>query len=291
MKDPGLLVPGWALLARVAAPPMLTRDEPTLETLSRTGSHNSSDARSDARSEPHPDPLLDLYPEVHPDVRPDVRPESRSEPHSDSLLGLHSDLHELHADPILGVHPDVRPDIRSESRSDPHSDPHSYPHSNPHSDFHSNLHSEPRSNPISDLRSDPLLDFRPDSFSDVHPDPPGYYDLDPRSNPQLARPTGEMCSPEGQWNCMTNSWQRCASGMWSAVIPCAAGTICQPFGLTDFITIEHDPSAITGFGDNGHASDGGRDKSGKKSVGIRNSPGLVLLAGAVVTGVSWSFLV
>ncbi|PTB54148.1 hypothetical protein M431DRAFT_88126 [Trichoderma harzianum CBS 226.95] len=166
MKDPGLLVPGWALLARVAAPPMLTRDEPTLETLSRTGSNNSSDA-----------------------------------------------------------------------------------------------------------------------------DPPRYFDLDPRSNPQLARPTGEMCSPEGQWNCMTTSWQRCASGMWSAVIPCAAGTICQPFGLTDFITIEHDPSAIAGYGDNGHASDGGRDKSGKKSVGLRNSPGLVLLAGAVVTGVSWSFLV
>ena len=90
---------------------------------------------------------------------------------------------------------------------------------------------------------------------------------------------------------MTTSWQRCASGMWSAVIPCAAGTICQPFGLTDFITIEHDPSAIAGHGDNGHASDAGRDKSGKKSVGIRNSPGLVLLAGAVVTGVSWNFLV
>ncbi|KAL6694899.1 hypothetical protein J3F84DRAFT_375476 [Trichoderma pleuroticola] len=106
---------------------------------------------------------------------------------------------------------------------------------------------------------------------------------------------GEMCSPEGQWNCMTTSWQRCASGMWSAVIPCAAGTVCQPFGLTDFITIEHDPSAIAGHGDNGHASDGkadgGRDKSGKKSPGIRNSPGLVLLAGAIVTGISWSFIV
>ncbi|KAL7912043.1 hypothetical protein GGI35DRAFT_468410 [Trichoderma velutinum] len=162
MKDPGLLVPGWALLARVAAPPMLTRDEPTLETLSRTDSHNSSD--------PHP-----------------------------------------------------------------------------------------------------------------------------RSNSLLVRPMGEMCSPEGQWNCMTTSWQRCASGMWSSVIPCAAGTICQPSGLTDFITIEHEPSASAGYGDNGHASDGkasdGREKGGKKNLGIRNSPGLVLLIGALVTGVSWSCLV
>ncbi|KAL7960939.1 hypothetical protein V8C34DRAFT_44389 [Trichoderma compactum] len=236
MKDPGLLVPGWALLARVAAPPMLTRDEPTLETLSRTDSHNSSDTHSDLHSELHPDSLSD----VHPDVHPDVRPESRSEPHSDSLLDLHSDLH-----------------------------------------------SGPRSDSLLDPYSDSLSDIRPDSLLEFH--------LDTRSNPQLVRPTGEMCSPEGQWNCMTTSWQRCASGMWSAVIPCAAGTICQPVGLTDFISIEYDPSAIAGHGDNGHASDGkadgGRDKSGKKNPGIRNSPGLVLLAGAVVSGISWSFLV
>ncbi|EHK17484.1 uncharacterized protein TRIVIDRAFT_43445 [Trichoderma virens Gv29-8] len=117
---------------------------------------------------------------------------------------------------------------------------------------------------------------------------------DPRSNPPLLQPAGGMCSPEGQWNCMTTSWQRCASGMWSAAVPCATGTICQPFGLTDFITIEHEASASDSQPDNGHASDGragdGHDRSGKKSLGLRNSPSLVLLVGALLTGVSWGFL-
>ncbi|KAI1142955.1 hypothetical protein F5Y05DRAFT_408411 [Hypoxylon sp. FL0543] len=44
---------------------------------------------------------------------------------------------------------------------------------------------------------------------------------------------GSSCSgSEGQWNCLTNQWQRCASGQWSVVVDCAAGTICTPSGLT-----------------------------------------------------------
>ncbi|KAI1408861.1 hypothetical protein F5Y13DRAFT_171455 [Hypoxylon sp. FL1857] len=44
---------------------------------------------------------------------------------------------------------------------------------------------------------------------------------------------GSSCSgSEGQWNCLTNQWQRCASGQWSVVMDCAAGTICTPSGLT-----------------------------------------------------------
>ncbi|KAI0843106.1 hypothetical protein F5Y06DRAFT_81140 [Hypoxylon sp. FL0890] len=44
---------------------------------------------------------------------------------------------------------------------------------------------------------------------------------------------GSSCSgSEGQWNCLTNQWQRCASGQWSPVMDCAAGTICTPSGLT-----------------------------------------------------------
>ncbi|KAM0253043.1 hypothetical protein ACHAQJ_007474 [Trichoderma viride] len=105
---------------------------------------------------------------------------------------------------------------------------------------------------------------------------------------------GDMCSPEGQWNCMTTSWQRCASGVWTGVVPCATGTICQPFGLTDYITIEYEAAA-----NNGHAEDGGRagragsddSKSGKKSFGLRKAPSLMLLFTAFATGVSWSFLV
>src|SRR5687768_14281747 len=32
---------------------------------------------------------------------------------------------------------------------------------------------------------------------------------------QRAEAAGSGCSPEGQWNCMTTTWQRCASGVWS----------------------------------------------------------------------------
>lgn len=67
------------------------------------------------------------------------------------------------------------------------------------------------------------------------------------------------------------------------------GTICQPFGLTDYITIEYEPTA-----NNGHADDGrtGRDsdRSGRRSFGLRNTPNLVLLLTALAAGVSWGIL-
>ncbi|KAK4199961.1 hypothetical protein QBC40DRAFT_327764 [Triangularia verruculosa] len=42
------------------------------------------------------------------------------------------------------------------------------------------------------------------------------------------------CPPsiEGQWNCMLTSWQRCGSGIWSAVMPTAKGTQCAPGGIS-----------------------------------------------------------
>lgn len=42
-----------------------------------------------------------------------------------------------------------------------------------------------------------------------------------------AFPVGSSCAPEGQWNCIGGtSFQRCASGSWSAVIQMAPGTKC-----------------------------------------------------------------
>lgn len=39
---------------------------------------------------------------------------------------------------------------------------------------------------------------------------------------------GTACSPEGQWNCIGgSSFQRCASGSWSAVMAVAGGTSCK----------------------------------------------------------------
>lgn len=44
---------------------------------------------------------------------------------------------------------------------------------------------------------------------------------------------GSSCAgSEGAWFCMSSSFQRCASGQWSAVMQCAQGTVCQPEGLT-----------------------------------------------------------
>ncbi|KAL1879853.1 hypothetical protein Daus18300_001692 [Diaporthe australafricana] len=37
---------------------------------------------------------------------------------------------------------------------------------------------------------------------------------------------------EGEWNCMTTTFQRCASGQWSVVMDTAYGTVCEPAGFT-----------------------------------------------------------
>ncbi|KAI9171526.1 hypothetical protein HJFPF1_01012 [Paramyrothecium foliicola] len=57
-----------------------------------------------------------------------------------------------------------------------------------------------------------------------------------------AETVGATCSSEGQWNCMTTSWQRCAAGQWSKVMDSAEGTICSPAGMTENLNIEHDGS-------------------------------------------------
>ncbi|TLS25889.1 hypothetical protein PpBr36_07880 [Pyricularia pennisetigena] len=50
---------------------------------------------------------------------------------------------------------------------------------------------------------------------------------------------GSTCDgSEGQWNCMTTSWQRCAAGRWSVVVDAADGTTCHPGGLTWDFAIE-----------------------------------------------------
>ncbi|EHK49951.1 uncharacterized protein TrAtP1_007818 [Trichoderma atroviride] len=108
-------------------------------------------------------------------------------------------------------------------------------------------------------------------------------------SPAMAQPIGQMCSPEGQWNCMTTSFQRCASGSWSIAFPCAAGTICQPFGLTDYITIEYEPTANNGQADDGRTGCD-HDRGGRRSFGLRNTPNLVLLFTALVAGVFWGIL-
>ncbi|KAK9423683.1 putative Chitin-binding type-4 domain-containing protein [Seiridium unicorne] len=46
------------------------------------------------------------------------------------------------------------------------------------------------------------------------------------------------CTDEGAWSCVNgNSFQRCASGAWSAVMPMAAGTTCT-VGVSDSLSIQ-----------------------------------------------------
>lgn len=76
--------------------------------------------------------------------------------------------------------------------------------------------------------------------------------------PRSQQAPGSACAgSEGQWNCMTTSWQRCAAGEWSAVMQCAAGTECAPAGLTYDFTVQ-----ATDAGQ-GSSSDAGSSSSGQ----------------------------
>ncbi|SZE99921.1 unnamed protein product [Blumeria hordei] len=48
---------------------------------------------------------------------------------------------------------------------------------------------------------------------------------------------GSACETEGKWNCIDEkSYQQCASGTWSVVMPLAAGTMCEK-GVSDAIKV------------------------------------------------------
>lgn len=54
----------------------------------------------------------------------------------------------------------------------------------------------------------------------------------PRQN--NAMDVGSSCAgAEGAWYCLSSTFQRCASGEWSAVFNCADGTVCEPEGFTN----------------------------------------------------------
>lgn len=62
---------------------------------------------------------------------------------------------------------------------------------------------------------------------------PAEHETNPRIERRQEISVGSSCAgAEGQWNCMTNSFQRCGSGQWSEVQQCALGTKCSPSGLT-----------------------------------------------------------
>ncbi|OAA35368.1 hypothetical protein BBO_08789 [Beauveria brongniartii RCEF 3172] len=74
------------------------------------------------------------------------------------------------------------------------------------------------------------------------------HDHDHHLESRQQQSAGSSCSDEGQWNCMTSSWQRCAAGRWSVVMQCARGTACHPAGLAREMRIQHDGSASSNGG-------------------------------------------
>lgn len=102
----------------------------------------------------------------------------------------------------------------------------------------------------------------------------------PGSVHRRAEAVGSACSSEGQWNCMTRSWQRCAAGRWSEVVNCAKGTVCAPAGLTNDFRVQHDGSV------DGSGRAGGSGGSGGLSTGPRGSTSVPLLGVVVLL---WAF--
>lgn len=97
----------------------------------------------------------------------------------------------------------------------------------------------------------------------------GHSDVRPRAG-ELT--TGSDCAgSEGQWNCMTDSFQRCAAGLWSEVMRCADGTECTPAGLTYEFAVQY-----SGGGDGSGVTSG----SSRKSVGW--GVGLAVVVGALL---------
>ncbi|KAI0136096.1 hypothetical protein F4776DRAFT_121660 [Hypoxylon sp. NC0597] len=86
------------------------------------------------------------------------------------------------------------------------------------------------------ILASPTSPFPPASTSDVTGQPGANNGANMNETAAIEKrqmSVGTSCDSEGQWNCLTNQWQRCASGQWSAVMDCAAGTICTPSGLTN----------------------------------------------------------
>jgi hypothetical protein len=104
--------------------------------------------------------------------------------------------------------------------------------------------------------------------------------------PKRSETVGSACSTEGQWNCMTNSFQRCASGQWSAVMNCAAGTMCTPTGLTVEFRVQHD-GTVDGSGVRSAASAVGYPSTSAAMWALLAGTVMILMPG-IKTALFWS---
>ncbi|RYC64360.1 hypothetical protein CHU98_g1843 [Xylaria longipes] len=69
---------------------------------------------------------------------------------------------------------------------------------------------------------------------------PSALDEIPTLHPRQQMSTGSSCADsEGQWDCMTSSFQRCTASQWSEVQQCALSTRCSPAGLTHEFHVDY----------------------------------------------------
>ncbi|KAF4458345.1 hypothetical protein FALBO_14918 [Fusarium albosuccineum] len=106
-----------------------------------------------------------------------------------------------------------------------------------------------------------------------------------------AEEAGSGCSTEGQWHCMTNSFQRCAGGQWSVEMRMAEGTKCTPAGYTDDYNfqIEHD-GTVNGQGSDDQNSQGNGGGNGGSSVGPKGSVSKITVMAVLGLWVIFGFI-
>lgn len=94
---------------------------------------------------------------------------------------------------------------------------------------------------------------------------------------------GSSCSEEGQWYCMESSFQRCASGQWSAVMQCAAGTQCSPSGQSYEFHVDFWNGGASSSSSSGTSTSAATRASIPGTSFLTSSPGLL----AALLGGSW----
>ncbi|TKW49360.1 hypothetical protein CTA1_5844 [Colletotrichum tanaceti] len=116
-------------------------------------------------------------------------------------------------------------------------------------------------------------------------------------------PEASCAGHEGQWNCLSDRFQHCADGRWSALLSCSgasgdqpAASLCSPLGRTDLVDFEGECSAAWGWGGGGNNGGWGGGGGSTSCSGNRCYYGAgerldverwvyVAVAGAIVLGV------
>ncbi|KAK1771456.1 hypothetical protein QBC33DRAFT_591748 [Phialemonium atrogriseum] len=107
--------------------------------------------------------------------------------------------------------------------------------------------------------------------------------VEPRDGDGRRTPGSDCAGSEGLWDCMTDSWQRCASGRWSEVMQCAAGTECAPAGQSYEFEVRY-----AGGGGGGGVSGGSSGVVGRGSgMGSAAGWGVGLAFGVGVLLAGW----